>query len=459
MGMLLYYFARLMHLALGKGLALLAVCLILYLLWRSRGPAVAAFALVTFAILIHPSELVTLAVSDLDVRTAVASPNIEFATYHAALVVTVILLPGSLHRRHVCLPLLLAPLALYLIATAQNDLPVHVMSGVLQWAWAALAWTCGSAFAEERERGRLPDKDIAWIVTIAIVANAVVAVLQLAGLWRISAVAVGSDVIERVSGLQDHSGNLGKFLLLFLLLLLPLTRSAAPGVARVAGFSVAVCFVTTGFTYSRTNTAAVVAALGIWYVLRPGGAAIQRFAIPLVLAIAAVPFVSVLLLRNEFDPLGGSRPVLAAAAREQARMTFWQGVGPNDYERTVGQFSPISAALPVHNALMLTLVEAGALVALLVAIPFMRMIIRAFRTRRAEGWAGAQATAMLAVLPGLTAVAVTGFGLSNRQLMLLLFMICAFASTSMAPTSHVGRELRSLAVVGSRNPLPGESKI
>lgn len=392
-------------------------------LWRRWGPSVVAAAAIIIGLTVFDRLIYTLVAANSPVRTSIASSSLDLRTPHLALLVAAVIVPATVRRSNFSLLLVAVPIALLSVAVTAGDLPPNVLSGIAQWGYVALAWTCGSALAVARRTGRLPDRPLALILLSAIAANGVAVALQLTGRWTVASINVAGEELERVSGLQGHSGNLGKVLLLLLVLSLPLTRSADRLARSSSIASVAMVFVMIGFTFSRANTVAMLVGILLWFTIGPGSSALGRITVPLAVAISSAPFLNVLLQRNAYDPGGGSRPVLVQAARDQLGMTFWWGIGPNDYQRTVGAFSDISAVLPVHSVAWLTLVEAGALITVLIAIPLSRLVVSALTNVRSEGIRGSQATAVLAFLPGIVLIAMTGHGLAFQSIMLLMFFV------------------------------------
>jgi hypothetical protein len=399
-----------------------------FMTWARWGPGAAC----VFGFILTAGALrmtvVQLTDGHASIPTSMAPPDIKIASYQFVVLVALLIIPAVLTHRHLPLSIVAATGLFLAIAWAQDDLTVPVASGILAWLFAGLAWAVGSYVGSERARGRLSDRFLAVTLTAAIAINAAAAALQLAGLRVIRTTELGGSVLDRVSGLADSSGNFGKVLILLIVLLLPLTRSSDHTTARLAGVSTAVAFVLIGLSYSRANMLACVVALVMWYVFGPGGSALSRIGVPALVGLVAIPFVQVLVARNSQDPSGGLRPELAAAAHEQLSRTFWWGIGANDYKLTVGAFSRVSLSLPVHNSFMLALVEGGIFVALLLAVPFVVVIIRALRSLHRTDAHRLQAVALLAAMPGLFVIAITGHGLVGGQVMALLFFVCGFCS-------------------------------
>lgn len=398
---------------------------------RFGSPAALTFAFLTLTC-VESGSLLQLTHTNLLVGTTLAAPDLEVHAYHLVILASLFLIPDILRRRNVSFPLLLVPLGLLAIAVAQANLTVLVSAGIVQWAFAALAWPLGAWVAEQRRIGRLDDRMFVLAVLTPVAANVAAVALQLFGGRAVSSIALGSGSLERVSGLEGHSGNLGKVLLLLLILLLPLTTSRDAVSRRLATTGIVFIVIVTGLTYSRANMLGVGAAILIWFVMQPGASIARRVGLPVVAAACALPFVNTLLLRNNYDPTGGSRPTLTAAAWNQIHQTLMWGIGPNNYQNRVGVDSPISAVLPVHNTFLLTLAEAGLVMSIVIAYPLVRMVLRCLTNVRGAGIGRSQAVAFIATLPGLAVIALTGHGLVTDHIMLLLFFILGFCFRTAA---------------------------
>lgn len=400
-----------------------------FIVWHRVGGAAASFVAVIAACALSTIEL--LSVGSSTAITAIAPAAITFSTYQLALVAGFLTLPRQT-LRNISLWFWLFLLFVIVFVIVQGIVSPHTVSGVLHWLWAILAWGLAGAIAEARVRDHvLGDRWVAVPLACIVGWHAVLAALQLMGLRGVSSIGVGSVELARVSGSAGHSGNLGKVMFLLIVLLLPLTRSVDKVARRSAIVGVIVAAVLTGLSFSRANTVAVLTLAALWMVLGPGIRMANRILVPLIGLIVALPVIDVLLLRNEYDPEGGSRPLLLASALKQISETFWFGVGPNNYLETVGKFDPLAAGgLPVHSAFLLSLAELGIICSVLVAMPFVLLAARSFSNARRGEPARAYAIAALAAAPGMILIAATSWGILRDQYLVMLFFVLGYVSSA-----------------------------
>lgn len=397
----------------------------IHLARTSGAPAAAAFGFVA-ALTTLPFGLYTVVHASEATRTSITDASI--VVDYAQVVLFLFALLGSLRVVQATpIVLLLVPLCLFTFSAYQDDLVTSVVAGVVQWVTVALAAGLGAAVWTSSDWG-ISDRDALLVVAYPVMANFGASLLQIVGLRSVGTVELGGGSLERVSGLQGHSGNLGKILILLLVVALPLTRSSSAAVRRISLVSIAMMLVMVGLSYSRANTVGFVVALVLWFLLGSGGSGLKRLLVPALVGAASLPFAAVLIARNSEDPSGGSRPQLTEAALTQLRESWLLGIGPNDYQRTVGQFSMISSVLPVHNAFLLVLVECGVIVSALLAVYAVGVAFRAMRACREPSAAGLQAAALVATLPAVFAVAYTGHGIVGRDALPLLAFVMGWTS-------------------------------
>ncbi|NLP84328.1 O-antigen ligase family protein [Microbacterium sp. CFH 90308] len=396
-----------------------------FIVWHRAGGAAASFVVVVSAVCLPVIDLLTF--GQATANTAIAAPTITLATYQLALLGGLLALPVQTVRN---VPVLYWMFLAFVgvLAVAQGQTDAHTLSGVLHWGAAVLAWGVGAAVAQSAAQSGLPTERFIAIVAAFIVGwHALFVVLQLAGVRAVGTVEAGITELARVSGAAGHSGNLGKIMLLLVMILLPVTRSDDKAARRWAVVTVSSAAVLTALTFSRANTVAIGILIGTWLVLGPGIRFSKRVAVILVAIIVAIPIVDILILRSQYDPDGGSRPRLMAAAIEQISQTLWLGVGPNNYLEVVGRFDSLAAGgLPVHSAFLLALAELGLICCILLGIPLILLMTQSLRNLPGSSPAKSYAIALVAATPGILIVAGTGWGILRGQFLVLLFFALGY---------------------------------
>lgn len=432
-------------------LVVLAATVTFLAIWHAKGPATATFLAVLAACALTTFDIFGL--GDAGVITAMAPPVLTFATFNLALVGGLLALPRLVLRN--IPPWFMLFLIFVLAITIFRGLSsVHTLSGVAQWLSVVVAWGLGGAVAQFCQEDGLPTQRLVAVAVAAVIGwQAVIAGMQMLGVRAVGAIDVGGVEVARASGLAGHSGNLGKILFFLIAILLPLTRSSDKVARRAAVAAIALAAVLTGITFSRANTLAVVLAIGLWVILSPGIALAKRILIPIAGLVVALPIIDVLILRNEYDPDGGSRPLLTETAYRQISETLWLGVGPNNYLNYVGQFDPLAAGgLPVHSAFLLALAELGLLCSVLLLIPFAQALLQSFRSFAGKGESRLYAASLLAVTPGLILIGATGWGLLREQYLILMFFTVGYLVRSQTSISTNGDAL----VIGDK--VKGKSR-
>ncbi|WP_194409377.1 O-antigen ligase family protein [Microbacterium cremeum] len=423
-----------------------AAALAFLVVWHFKGGAVATVLAVLAACALTTTDLLSL--GDGGVLTATATPAITVVSYHLALIGGLLALP-RLTLRNISPWFWLFLLSLLVLMLARGLTSPHVVSGFLQWATAVLAWGVGGAVAVSSIRAGAPrERLIAVAIGIIVAWHASAVALQLLGLRAVSSVDAGEVDITRASGIAGHSGNLGKVMFVLIMILLPITRSADRVARRWAIASITVGVAITGLSFSRANTAAVVVLVLLWLLLGPGISLAKRFLIPIAGLVVALPVIDVLILRNEYDPDGGSRPLLMATAWRQISESLWLGVGPNNYLNIVGRHDPLAAGgLPVHSAFVLALAELGLVSAILLCIPLVAAVVASVRRLGRRNPARLYAVALVAAVPGVVVIASTGWGLLREQYLVLLFFAIGYllaaqraATEAAATVDHPPRE-------------------
>lgn len=303
------------------------------------------------------------------------------------------------------------------------------LAGALQLGLGFCAWFVGGQLGplllSQTRRVRWIASTIAGLVGI----ETLVTLLQRAGV-RINPMKPTLALImgHRTNGTTNHPDNLGKVLLLLLILSLGLMGSVDARTRRTLWVAVVLMFIPLGLSEGRANILAALATIVFWALLagRRRSLAI-RFGLPLVVVLMILPFAGSFAKRIEEDPNGGPRSGLAAAAHEQIQRQPW-GVGPNSYVSVVSAYnSVVATGYPVHNAYLLTAAELGVLGAILFWLPLAGLLVAAWLSRKRAGFEGSFAIAILASVPGLYVITSTGWAMLSVFLLPLWFLIFGIA--------------------------------
>ena len=404
---------------------LVIVAAIAIAVWRGNSVGAAMLAFVTIGGFARQIFVIA-GENDLE-HIGIANAALEVQTYQLALLFAWLFLPIMRVFRNIPIPFALLVPYLLIVAAVEGDLSAPVGNGILHVAFACIAWGVGAVLAELHLSGRFSDRALAITLLVPVVVQAGLSVLQLIGIRDVGAVETGGLMLVRINGGTGHPGTLGKLMFLLLLLVLPLTLSR-DRVARILAWTETMAIAAlVGLTFGRANVAAVGAALAIWIVLGPGRSLIQRIVATVLLAVCAIPVILVLLQRSAADPEGGRRPQLVEPALAQIEQTFWFGVGPNDYVRTVGEHSPLTAlGYSVHDTFLLALVEFGAVGMALFMIPMIVVVTRAVTAAVRGLDSSGYAIALIAMIPGVVLNAVTGWGLLQAEVFVLMLLVIGF---------------------------------
>ncbi len=303
------------------------------------------------------------------------------------------------------------------------------LAGVLQLSLGFCAWFIGAQLGplilSQERRVRWIAGMIAGIVSI----QTLVALLQRAGI-AINPMkpALAAQMGDRTNGTTNHPDNLGKVLLLLLILCLGLMGTTDARARRTLWFAIVLMFIPLGLSQGRANLLAALTTLVFWAILSGGRrSAAIRLGVPLLAILIILPFASSIATRIQEDPNGGPRAGLAAAAIEQIDRQPW-GVGPNSYVSVVSAYDSVTAlGYPVHNTFLLTAAELGILGSILFWLPVAGLVAMAGLSRKRSGFAGSFAIAILASAPGLYVVNASGWAILSGSLLPLWFLICGIA--------------------------------
>jgi hypothetical protein len=314
------------------------------------------------------------------------------------------------------------------------------LAGALQLGLGFCAWFVGAQLGPlilcQERRIRWIAGTIAGIVGI----ETLVGLLQRLG-FAINAMPPASAALlgDRVNGTTNHPDNLGKLLLLFLILCLGLMATSDARTQRTLWLVIVLMFIPLGLSQGRANLLAALTTILFWALLsgRRRSLAI-RVGVPLGAVLVVLPFASTIVTRIQEDPNGGPRAGLAAAALHQIHSQPW-GIGPNSYVSVVSAYDSVTASgYPVHNTFLLTAAELGVLGAFLFWLPVSGLVAASWIARKRPGFAGSFGIAIVASAPGLYVVNATGWAILRGPLLPLWFLICGVAYSQLG---SAGRRL------------------
>jgi O-antigen ligase len=333
------------------------------------------------------------------------------------------------------------------------------MSGLLQLASGGCALVIGAYLGPAVLRRRQAVRLLAGIALAIALIELAVCLAQVAGIPinQLDTTATG-DLGSRVNGTLNHPNNLGKAMLLLIVLGLALMASSDKRTRTTATLTVIVAFVPLAMGQGRAAIAAALLTVLFWAMIAPrsGAPAWSRIAIPLTVATLFLPFLGEVSARIASDPEGGARSELRAAALAQIERSPLTGTGPNSFVEVVRDYSSAVAegpGYPVHNAFLLTAAELGIVGAVLFWLGIGLVIWRAWQSRREPGLSSGFGLAIVAATPGWYVIDSTGWGMLGGSLLPLWFLILGLGysqfprradrRTAAAATSSVLRRHRT----------------
>lgn len=375
----------------------------------------------------------------------------------SALAILVVAAVGLISSRRVTLPWRFAPLLVYLLllATVQWNGGEAMWDRIAELALACLAWVVG-AFLRDAVDGRITAQRVFVLLLLGVLTlQAVVAGLQYLGVDIFTSTGPNADLTEgRSTGTFSHPGNLGKVVFFITMMLLPLSLSPDRLVRRTANVAILLSLVPVGFSESRANFIALLTMLVGWAIISPrtSGAVRGRLLIPGAVLIVGLVFLEPILDRFASDPEGGARVRLMDVALAHIWDNPWFGVGPAMYTSYFGQFDIVTArGWPVHNAFVLQAAELGLLGAVLLFVPLLvAPAISAVKASRVVGDSQASARALLAAIPGIIIIAITGWSLTNGDIANMLFLSLGYMVTGLrGGGASAGPAVPSMTASGS----------
>lgn len=312
------------------------------------------------------------------------------------------------------------------------DSPI-VLAGILHYAVAATAWTVGILLGRRLAHDEPTRRFVTGIVLLLFVIQALVITLQAAGI-SINPMSASNEaqLAGRFNGTLGHPNDLGKVVLLSLVLVLPL-HATKFGVtfSRRLVLTLASGFLVLLMTGGRAVIIGAAVTALFWVLLQPGLPKARTHKGRAIGASLVGGGIIALTLAERFekDPTGGARSVLSDLAIQQIALRPLWGTGPNQYMEVVGAVDPLTASgVPVHNAFLLATAELGLPGALLLALPFVWCIVRALFNVRISGPQAAWSRVIIAACPALILIGMTGWGLLGGYVFPLLCLVFGAAS-------------------------------
>jgi len=330
------------------------------------------------------------------------------------------------------------------------------LAGGLQLTMGYLAWFVGGQLGPlilvETRRIQAVAGAIVGIVGI----ETVVTVLQRAGM-RINPMSPSLALLmgDRTNGTTNHPDDLGKVLLLLVILCLGLMGTTDQRTRRTLWLAVVLAFIPLGLSQGRADLLAALTTIVLWALLSGRRWSMTiRVGVPLAAILITLPFAGAIITRVQEDPDGGPREGLAAAAIEQIHRQPW-GVGPNSYVSVVSAYDQVTAlGYPVHDTFLLTAAELGVLGAILFWLPVMGFLVMAWMARKRPGFAGSFGTVIVASAPGLFVVNYTGWAMISVFLLPLWFLIYGIAYSQFCSARDVGARLPRRSATSPFAPAP-----
>lgn len=302
----------------------------------------------------------------------------------------------------------------------------YVRAGLLHLTGAILAFGVGGLVAKESTGNPKTSSFILRITILLIALELAVSVAQFVGV-AINPMDPNTAALmgTRVNGTLNHPNNLGKVLLLLIIVLTFFWQSADIRNRRLAVLGMFLAAVPLALTGGRAVLLAGLSVVVLSSLLNADKSSRWKTLLGFVALIA--PFGASTYERFLEDPEGGSRPYLTDLAWREIASSPWAGMGPNLYVQEVGKYDSLTAGgLPVHNGFLLVLAEMGLIGCAALFIPFAVLLVRAWRKRAACHGQGAAARTYLASLPAIVLVVGTGWGMLSGPYMYMWFLVIGF---------------------------------
>lgn len=381
----------------------------------------AASCLILFSLAVYPRQLTA---SDGLPHPGLSTAEPEISNY--GLIALALAIVGLANKKTRSTLVVFLPLAIYILTsiTLQWSGSPEQLAGVLELFIVVSAWGAGSWLLSALDIHGASGRLLSFLLLLLVAVQLIFAGLQFLGL-------IGGNIIlnedgggfSRVSGTLGNPNNLGKVLVLTMMLFLPLTRSADRWTRRASLYGVLLALIPIALTGGRAVFIGAVSILLVWAVMLPGTKSWgTKILLPTGVAVVGVVFAGFFITRFQEDPTGGSRNGLTDVALKQIAANPLQGIGPNSYVSVVGTFDPITGSgLPVHNSFLLMTAEIGVVGAMLLFSPLAMTLFRALRNLRRVDFAGDFARATISAAPAIILIAATGWGMTSGHVMAYWF--------------------------------------
>ena len=310
-----------------------------------------------------------------------------------------------------------------------------VRGGIISLTTALLAWVVGRRFQILLRGNTSALRMVAGGLLFLFAIEVAVAFTQL---------AIGiTELAGRGAGTFAHPAWLGKYVLVLMPLLLPLTASDDRRTARLSSIALMLALVGTALTVARANLLVLIAVILAWSLFRSYGAGVKsiifrRAGVPLAVALLSLPFASLVLERFASDPDGGDRTPLLDAGLRIIALHPLVGTGPNNYVPTARASEAIvfSTGYPVHNTFLLGIAELGIFGLVLFALPVVAAVVTCIgHARDSDKDTSNTARAFLITIGGVAIVGLSGWGFWQDSILQLLFFGAGYAHAKVAPVT------------------------
>lgn len=364
---------------------------------------------------------------------AAGAPGIELSTLLLTISLACIWATGG-RTAGLGVIMVFAPVGLVLYLTSWGGEPQQ-LSGLILMTTALLTFGVGNWMSTRTEPAA--QAILAAAAAGVCVLQTFAAVAQSQGLLLFGAANPDATAFiadeGRMVGLYNHPSTLGKTTFLLLGVLLPLSSSRARNVRTVAQVGIVAGVIGTLLTLSRANAVATAATLLIWVVINRRdvslGARIGTTALFAGAVLGNLGTIGDILARNSEDPMGGQRAVLTEIGLAQIRDSPWVGIGANYYSEYVGSVDRFAAfGFPVHNTFLLAAAEIGIPLATIFFFPLVIATATSYRRWRRYGHLDSRTAAFIAMIPGVLAISLTGWGMLAEASLPLWFFTLGYLS-------------------------------
>jgi hypothetical protein len=405
-----------------------AVCGLL-LLRTGLGPLQWCLAAAFYGIFMHPDVIYGITPADLG-RVGIAAAQPTVSTYTVAIAVILLIafaVPQATTRWRPVVPIVGFAVLWSLLCWPRTG---EVHAGVLHLAVGAASWAAGtavSALVRSKPSGHRVMS--IWVLGWAAF-EAALSVLQFAGASLFTnpgAVDTDPTLAGRVGGTLGHPSTIGKVVFLLMFVTLPWLASTDRSLRRRAVAAMLVMTVPLVLSGGRANALAALSIAILAMVMDPGPRRwSRRVRLAAVIGVTALLSADLWLHRTVTGDDGRTRAHLSNVAFNYLH-THWNwftGTGVNTYVTAVGPTDWLTAAgWPVHDLYVLAAVELGAIGAVLFLVPVAYSVLCGLRGRSRPTIEGAQARVLIAGVPGLLLITLTGWGMMSETLMAWMFVL------------------------------------